>query len=315
MELSISRTLPLRHMLSRIGSATYRFNTALVGLDCIANGAGDGGAIAVTWTKPRSLAEAKSAAAQARSFACAGAIVLAADVFDSFLRDIAGEGWLCFSPETVEIATKAKTRSKDGGGAYSVAERTQAITDELKITDKASIALIDLFSKWRNVVTHSADRLPKLDPSMRQELFNHRERIGTDHAHLRIDMAIKNFDKRAIPVPKEVTSLIANAVRLARLIDEASVNRVAATQQQTELAATLLLSRFFRDRGIKFSRSFVADAWQGDDGRRADYLVKLLGSLGVSNSSKPVSAPLPSNFISNLTALSRDEFEAKFVNG
>src|ERR1700730_7154047 len=158
MPLSISKTLPLRHLLSRIGHSTYRFNTILVGLDCVAKGGGDGGSIAVTWPKPGNTREAEHTASKARSFACAGAIMLATDVFDSFLRDLAEGSWLQFQPVTVGIATKAYTRPKEKGGAYSVAERAKALAIDLEIDNLQAVALIDLFAKWRNVVAHAADR-------------------------------------------------------------------------------------------------------------------------------------------------------------
>src|ERR1035437_5492832 len=94
--LTISRSPPFRRLLSRIGHSTYRLNTILVGLEQIAAGAGKIGAVAVTWTKPKSLKGAKQTADQARIFACASALVLANDVFDSFLREFALEEWLGF---------------------------------------------------------------------------------------------------------------------------------------------------------------------------------------------------------------------------
>jgi hypothetical protein len=141
MPLAISRTAPFRHLQSRIGSATYRLNTALVGLQHIAEGSGQTGHVAVSWRKPASPSQAKEAANQARIFLCAGVLVLAADVFDSFLRDFAREEWLNVDETTRNIATKAVTRSNDRGGEYSVAERAAALCDELKIDAPAKLNL------------------------------------------------------------------------------------------------------------------------------------------------------------------------------
>jgi hypothetical protein len=248
MPLSISKTLPLRHLLSRIGHSTYRFNTVLVGLDCVAKGGGDGGSIAVTWTKPRNKQEAEHTASQARSFACAGASVLAADIFDSFLRDLAENSWLRFKPETVEIATKARTRPKEQGGAYSVAERAEALAFDLGIDDPQSLALIEMFAKWRNVVAHTSDRSPNLDPKLRKVLVKKAIPIAAGHSNFSVALAIKNFEARAIPVPKEVTSLMANAVRFARTIDEAAIRRVASTPEGVEVAADWAIRHFFKQR-------------------------------------------------------------------
>src|SRR5437879_4127744 len=126
MPLALLRTTPFRRLQSLIGRSTYRLNTVLVGLECIAAGKGDAGGVAVTWSKPKTIDKARQVADQARIFACASALVLGADVFDSFLREFASEEWLGFGIETREMATKAKTRPSDQGGEYSVVERAEA---------------------------------------------------------------------------------------------------------------------------------------------------------------------------------------------
>ena len=99
MPLALSRSTPFRRLQSRIGGSTYRLNTVLVGLEEIAAGGGGAGAVAVTWPKPKTPDKARQAANQARIFACASAVVLGADVFDSFLREFASEEWLGFAME------------------------------------------------------------------------------------------------------------------------------------------------------------------------------------------------------------------------
>lgn len=308
MSLSISKTPALRRLLSRIGSSTYRFNTVLVGLKCVADGYGDGGSIAVTWSKPSEGLHAKHVSAQAQSFACAAVVVLAADVFDSYIREITNEDWLGFKSSTREIATKAITRSKDQGGAYSVAERAESLQLDLGIGEIIPLALIELFAKWRNVMAHSEDRAVRLDRRMRDALMNNAEEIGRTHSHLSIKLAIENYESRAVPVAKEVTSLMANAVRFARAIDEAAIRRVASTTIEAETAAHSLLKRYFCDDPERAKR-IVADMWQGDMLRRTSALSKLLSSVGVSASSKPVSALLSANYVGGLAALSRRQFE------
>ena len=54
--------------------------------------------------------------------------------------------------------------------AYSLAERTAALAPELDCYDGFSVALVDLFSKWRNVVAHTSDRAPQLDADCRRVL-------------------------------------------------------------------------------------------------------------------------------------------------
>jgi hypothetical protein len=312
MPLSISKTLPFRHLLSRIGYSTYRFNTILVGLDCVAKGGGDGGSIAVTWTKPKNKQEAESAASKARSFACAGAIVFASDVFDYFLREIAEEAWLEFKPTTVEIATKARTRKRELGSAYSVAERAEALASDLGIDDPQALALIDLFAKWRNVVAHTSDRSSNLDGRLRKVLAENADQIAGRHSNLRVALAVKNFEARSIPVPKEVTSLMANAVRFARVLDESAIRRVASTPEGIEVAADRALTNLFKEHGAGAS-SIVADAFQGSADRRLKVITKWLASRGISESKEPISATLPETYASDLAALSREQFTERYI--
>ncbi|MCK1330245.1 hypothetical protein IVB57_18095 [Bradyrhizobium sp. CW9] len=305
--LSISETPPLRHLLSRIGYSTHRFNTILVGLKTVADGMGDGGAIAVTWTKPRNKNEAESAASSARSFACSGAMVLAVDVLDAFLRELAEQDWLKFKPETVRIATKAHTRPKAQGGAYSVAERAEALADDLGIDDSQTIALIELFAKWRNVVAHNAERVSQLEDRFRKKLEENSTQIGAGHSHFSVTLGITNFEKRAIPVPKEVTSLMANAVRFARAVDEAAIKRVASTSDEVQSAADWLLSDWFK-KNVDIAHAMIADGLQGPNDRRVKSITKWLANAGVSNSKNAVSATLAETYRSDLAALSKKQF-------
>lgn len=87
MQLLFSRTKPFRNLQRHIGGSTYRMNTIFVGLNCVANGQGDSGAIAVTWAKP-SEKNRENVANQAKIFACTSAMVLGADVVDTFLKEI-----------------------------------------------------------------------------------------------------------------------------------------------------------------------------------------------------------------------------------
>ena len=197
MSLVFSRTLPFRRLQSRIGHTTYRLNTVLVGLKCVADGQGDGGAIAVTWSKPKTLELAKQVADQARIFACASALVLGADVLDAFLREFCAEEWLGFAPETRNVATKAITGA--GGAEYSVAERAEAICAELGLKDPVKIAALDLLAKWRNVVAHGSDRRARLTTDKKRTLIDAASKIKEKYSHFDIELALKNFESQRCP--------------------------------------------------------------------------------------------------------------------
>lgn len=313
MPLAISRTVPFRRLLSRIGRSTYRLNTILVGLECIASGMGESGAVAVTWKKPTSD-KAGQVADQARIFACTSALVLAADVFDSFLRELAGEEWLGFGVSTREIATKARTRSKSEGGEYSVAERSEAFCEDLGLEDPVRVAALDLMTKWRNVVAHSSERPMRLTSKARGTLLEAAEHIHNQYSHLNIALAIENFENRRAPVPKEVTTLIAVAVNFSRSIDEASIKRVASSGERMCVAADIMLRIYFRPSSERRVTPWheLADAWQGGVTRRTNMLKKFLASSGITETRSPVSACLPAGYIEDLVSLSRDDVARRF---
>jgi hypothetical protein len=245
-------------------SAQYR----LVGLQCVALGQGNSGAIAVTWSKPKTPELARQVADQGRIFACGSALVFGADVFDSFLREFAAEEWLDFAHDTRAIATKAKTRL--GGAEYSVAERAEALCAELGISDPVRIAALDLLAKWRNVVAHSSDRRPRLMKEGKGILLGAASEIEKRYSNFDIALALKNFENRKIPVPKETTSLVAVATNFSRQIDEAAIKRSASTSDKVAAAVEIMLRTYFRasdERAVTPWRE-VSNAWQGGFAQR-----------------------------------------------
>jgi hypothetical protein len=311
--IAISRTLPFRKLQGRIGSATYRLNTVLVGLALVADGCDKPRELAVTWTKPPTKTIAKQVADQAEIFSCTAAVVFAADVFDQFIREIAKQEWLDFSPNARDIATKAKTRAKNEGGDYSVAERVVALLSDLKVPIGPGVAAIELFSKWRNITVHSSEREYKLDTVMRKLLIKGKEHFNKHYSHLNIELAIQNFESRKTPVPKEATSLIAVAQNISRSIDEASIRRAAGTPQLVQKVADKLLMTYFTNSKRKTQAWIeIAEAWQGPMERRRTNLEKIMQKVGLTDTQKAVSAELPASYIEEIVALDREDVADRF---
>jgi hypothetical protein len=294
--------------------STYRLNTVLVGLECVAAGGGEAGSVAVTWTKPATLDQARQAADQARIFACASALVLGADVFDSFLREFANESWLGFASETRDIATKAKTRHRDSGGEYSIAERAEALCGNLGLDDPVRIAALHLLAKWRNVVAHSAERPARLTASRRSTLNQAASEIHDRYSHLDVGLALRNFDAHKVPVAKEVTSLVAIAVNFSRTLDETAIKCAAPTPDKMSAAAEQMLLAYFKASPELAVNPWkeLSDAWQGGAARRRSMLKKFLAATGITANQKPVSALLPDGFVEDIVMLSRDDFARRF---
>jgi hypothetical protein len=316
MTLALSRTAPFRYYQSRIGSSTFRLNTILVGLEHVAAGAGQIGFLPVTWAKPVGYSAARQVADQAKTFACSGAIALAADVLDYFLRDIALEEWLGFSKLTIGIATKSVTRKSEDGGAYSLAERAEALCLDLGLEKPIDIAAIELFGKWRNTTVHRRDRSTKISKKSREVLLSNEAKahFSKNYSNFRIDLAVSNFEANHPPVQKEVSSLVACAQNLSRQIDNAAIRRVASTPTEVENIAITLVTKYFSvDReSLKSGWEEISEAWQGDYQRREKNLLKIFQTVGLTESKAPISAFITPQFIVDLLMLDRDKIANLF---
>lgn len=326
MQLYLSRTKPFRNLQRHIGSSTYRLNTIFVGLDCVANGQGESGAIGVTWKKPTENKKVE-VANQARIFACTSALILGADVVDAFLREIVCLKWLDFSDDCVNIATKAVTGA--GGAEYSFADRTRAICRDLSLDEETRIAGVDLLASWRNVVAHSNVRKAKLSKNTTDFLLENSQEIHENYSHLDIKLALENFGHRKPPVSKEVTSLLAMATNLCREIDQAAIRRVASTEDKMDKLVEQLLHDYFQngDQRTISAWSELSEIWQGKDSRRRSGLKKILQKLCVTEVDvpspkdeqtkararrNPVSSPVSQAYLDGLLELDRNEFAKRF---
>lgn len=271
---------------------------------------GDGGAIAVTWSKP-SEKEAPSVAHQARSFACAASLAFSFDVVDTFLRAFASEEWLEFDPQTVRIATKAETRK--GGVEYSIADRLQALLKDLELVDELAVATAELFSRWRNAVVHQADRSNRLNPESKAALVNAKSHFHEKYSHIDIELALKNFESKKVPVAKEVTTLIAVMVNGCRLIDETAIRRAAPDSKAMDrIAETLLRAGFGSGTRGTDSWKHLAASWHGSDTEKLALLKKVLPTIGLTPTTKPVSPALSASFCTDLASLNFRELAKRF---
>ena len=294
-------------MQSKIGHSTYRLNTIFVGLSCVAAGQGDGGSIAVSWSKPSEL-KARDVANQARIFACAGALTFTFDIFDSFLIGLVKEKWMGFSSNTVDIVTKAVTRSSQN--EYSVSERANELCIDLGIEDPVRIAAIELMSKWRNVVVHGGGREVKLTERSKRELLAAKQEFYDRYSHLDIELAINNFESKTVPVSKEVTTLAAIIVNFSRQLDEAAIRRAAGDEHSIQNVTTMLLKRYFSTNPKSWSE--LSNSWNGSLLRRRDALNKFLANAGVTESKSGSSVDLPESYLDEVCGLSISDFAFRF---
>jgi hypothetical protein len=182
---------------------------------------------------------------------------------------------------------------------------------DLGLEDPIRIAALDLLAKWRNIVAHSSDRRTRLTAARRRTLT---DAAAKEYFHFDIALALKNFEGRRVPVPKEVTHLVAIAVNFSRQIDESAIRRAAPTPDKMFAAAEQMLREYFRasPERARTPWSELADAWQGGGTRRRNMLQKFLANVGIAETQTPVSAPLPARFMEETMSLSRDDFARRF---
>lgn len=309
-QLAISRTGSFRRFQSRIGSATYRLNTIFVGLEHIAAGKGKkANGLAVTWTEPATPESAKQVADQARSFACLAATALAFDVTDRYLFDLADEEWLGISESTRSILTKSVQRPSSEGGAYGLHERASEVASEFGVDEPIHVALLELLAKWRNTSVHGAERKVMLSERSLEALSN-TEEISTRYSHLDIRLALENLASNKVPVPKEITSLIASAQNFFRKIDEAAIIKVAGSEEKIrQIFIGHLRRHFLRSSTVdSANKGAVAEFFRaGVDWRRA-YLLKVIAPFGLTATTKAISAPISDTLIDDFTHLDAKKF-------
>ena len=303
MSVAISRTRPFRHLQAVIGFATYRVGTAIVGLELVAAGGDKPQGLPISWRKPKDAKSAREVADQARRFVLTSALVLVIDTFDEYLRRVAVEAWLRFPAATRDIATKAFTRA--GNKAFSIAERAEALCDDLGLADPGLLALVDLAASWRNDLVHADDARPVLASAIRAALETDAERIRREYAHLDVSQLLDNFDSGQAPSTKEATSMIAVVQNLARKIDAAAILRVARTETGVEETASALLASHFslRAMGTRSAWAELSDLWQGSNEQRRSKLMKVFERIGFTGAKDAVSKPLPERFLLEMVEL------------
>lgn len=308
--LAISRTVPFRQFQARLGSATYRLNTIFVGLEHVAEGAGKlpHGA-AISWAKPADSDKAKQAADQARIFACTAAMAFAVDVAEQYIFSIVQVSWLDFPMSVKEIATKAKTRPASEGGAYSLAERAQAICDHLGMSCPLLLGLLDLLAKWRNKTIHSGERNVDIANDSRSAILEGAATMHEKYSHFDVALALENFKHKKLPVAKEITSLIAACQNFFRQIDEAAIKKAAGTSIGLRYTLNSMMRDYFfaGDRREVLIASRMAEFMQGDTEHRRRYLLRSIAPLGMSHTTTPISAVLGDSDVDEILQMSTDQ--------
>ena len=311
--LAISRTIPFRQLQAGIGRSTYRLNTIVVGLELVAGGGKKPAALNVRWNEPATVLAARQVADQAKSFALVSALVYGADLFDSYLRNIAGEAWLRFDPDTASVAGRHSTGV--GGREYSMRERAFRLTKELGIDNDLLLATSDLLAQWRNNLVHgSRGKGRELDSTARSQIIDCAQQLHDAYANIDVRRTLRAFHAGAFPSRKDATVLLAACQNLARAIDQAAIRRaVPDVIAMEKLADSLLSNRWKKNPDTRRGWQQFCSLWDQAEGDRERGLVKILGQMAITASKEPVSPALSPGYISDLAGLDRANAEFRLA--
>jgi hypothetical protein len=298
--IGISRTLPFRDFQLTAGLSTFNVNTVAIGLELIATGGQKPSGMNVTWTPPKKPREAVE---QTKHFALFALMTLVVAAFDTLLRDYVDVDWLDLPLPLQEILRKAVT--KPGGVEWAIHERVQQLLTHLfQTSSNDSLALLELMVSWRNALVHS--RKPRLHISEKSSEVLQAKRGEFSQMYAGIDTltTLENFRSKKWPTLKEATTMIAVTQNLARLIDEALIERYAGHQQQIQKIAKTAIVKALPDLPGGWKK-----VWGRDVEARTRFLSNQLSHVGIVEANTIKSANLPATFVEDLAKLERSEIE------
>ncbi|MDW9593798.1 hypothetical protein GOA63_16455 [Sinorhizobium meliloti] len=305
--LAISRSAPFRSLQQGIGQSTFRLNTIVVGLELIADGGSKAIDLPVVWKKPDTPQKARQVADQARQFALTSALVYSSDLFDQFLRQLVRLKWADFPEEVVKVVSKEVTKPE--GKAYSVTERVEKLADYLNVDERTGIAMLALLIEWRNSIVHGAKtRKRSIGNSSRNVLMENSDLLSKKYSNIDVSLTINRFESGEQPRRKDTTVLIASCQNLARILDQATIRNIAKTRDGIiYLTESLLRERWNSEGG----RDEYCAVWNNNKVGRRILFEKVLNQLGISRTSKPVSACLDDGFVEDFVEQDRASLEKR----
>lgn len=193
---------PLKDLLVSVGEAVANLNTAVVGLDAVEQGHEKPETLTISWNPH----DRTAAARKSRRFIVEAVLVRVAEALSEFVL------------VTARLPRFGSVRS----GWDSKTSRAEKLTDvaaELLGSESYLIAGAALLIHWRNRVVHPRSQA-SLAPQQEKKLRAASEEIEKNFAGLLVDRLLKDFETGQ-PTLKDVSSLIAMSIRMAREVDKA----------------------------------------------------------------------------------------------
>ena len=190
----------LRFLLRDIGNAVFYMNTSIVGLDAVEKGHPKPVTLDISW-EPR---DQKNAARESRRFILESALIRASGTINEFISAVSKLPMF----EHVRQKWNHKTTATE-----KLSTVATAALDEHDYLIPAAMLLVH----WRNRVVHPSSNA-KLAPKQCQVLTRNEKVISKEFRNLDVDKLLFDFVIQR-PTLKDVSCLIAMAIKLARKID------------------------------------------------------------------------------------------------
>lgn len=193
---------PLRDLLASVGEAVANLNTAVVGLDAVEQGHKKPETLNISWNPNDRIAAAR----KSRRFVVEAVLVRVAEALSEFVLVMAR------LPRFSSVRNSWNSKT-------SRAEKLADMAVEALGSQDYLIAGAVLLTHWRNRVVHPHSQA-SLTPEQEKKLRASSEEIESNFAGLSIERLLKDFEAGQ-PTLKDVSSLIAMSIRMARAVDKA----------------------------------------------------------------------------------------------
>lgn len=193
---------PLRDFLVAVGEAVANLNTAVVGLDAVEKGYQKPGTLNISWNPQDRVAAAR----KSRRFVLEASLVRVAEALSEFV-------WA-----TAQLPRFTRCRSAWNNNT-SRAEKLADVAVEALGSESHLIAGAALLIHWRNRVVHPRSRASLTSQQMKK-LRAVSGAIEQNFAGLSVERLLTDFEAGR-PTLKDISSLIAMSIRLAREVDNA----------------------------------------------------------------------------------------------
>lgn len=194
-------TQPLRDFLGAVGESVANLNAIVVGLDAVENGHQKPDTLNISWQPHDRLAAAR----KARRFIVEAVLIRCETAFNEFIFVVA------------KLPRLSIVRSRWDGDT-SREEKAVSVCQELCASENYRIAGMALLFHWRNRIVHPRSKAA-LSANLKKLLIDAEIEIETVYSGLSVSRLMQDFDQGR-PTLKDVSSLIAMTIKLAREVDD-----------------------------------------------------------------------------------------------